>query len=206
MIDIKNIINRVKGREPRPLDIKKEYAVVLPLINIEGNWQLIYEVRSNSLKRQPGEISFPGGKVEEGEGYKEAAVRETMEELNIDKEKINIIGELDYLVTRDNTIIYSFLATIENIDVNSISPNLDEVDHIFTVPVDFFIENPPKLYYVDLDPVISDDFPYNLIPNGKNYKWRIGKHSVYFYKYKDYIIWGYTARITKHFIDIIKGS
>ena len=204
MIDINYIINKVSGRTPKPLDIKKEYAVLLPLINIEGRWELIYEVRSNNLKRQPGEISFPGGQVEDGESYREAAIRETAEELNIDEENIIIIGELDYLVSRDNTVIYSFLATIEGIDINNINPNLDEVDHIFTVPVNFFIDNPPKLYYIDLDPIIKDDFPYNLIPNGKNYKWRMGKHTVHFYRYKDYIIWGYTARITKNFIDIIK--
>lgn len=204
MIDIDNIVNRIKDRVAQPLDIKKEYAVVLPLINIEGRWEVIYEVRSNNLKRQPGEISFPGGQVEEGENYRQAAIRETMEELNIGEENISIIGELDFLVSRDNTIIYAFVAIIENIHIDDINPNLEEVDHIFTVPIDFFLNNEPKLYYIDLHPIFSEDFPYNLIPNGKDYKWRMGKHSVYFYNYEDYIIWGYTARMTKNFIDIIK--
>lgn len=204
MIDIDKIVNKIKDRVPKPLDIKQEYAVVLPLINIGGSWELIYEVRSNNLKRQPGEISFPGGQVEEGESYKQAAIRETAEELNIGEENINIIGELDYLVSRDNTVIYAFAAIIENINVDDINPNSDEVNHIFTVPIDFFINNEPELYYIDLEPIIRDDFPYNLIPNGKGYKWRMGKHSVYFYKYKDYVIWGYTARMTKSFVDMIK--
>lgn len=203
VIDINNVINKIKGRTPHPLDIKEEYSVVLPLINIEGRWELIYEVRSDKLDRQPGEISFPGGKVEIGESYRKAAIRETVEELNINEDSINVIGELDYLVTRDNTVIHAFAAVIENVHINDINPSTDEVNHIFTVPIDFFMKNEPKLYYIDLHPAINDDFPYNLIPNGKSYKWRMGKHSVYFYNYKDYVIWGYTAKITKNFIDII---
>lgn len=204
MIDINNVINKMKDRVPHPLDVNEEYSVVLPLINIEGSWELIYEVRSNELERQPGEISFPGGKVEKGESYKEAAIRETVEELNINEGNINIIGELDYLVSRDNTIIHAFAAIIEKVHIKDIKPSIEEVNHIFTVPIDFFIENEPELYYIDLYPSINDDFPYNLIPNGKNYRWRMGKHSVYFYNYKDYVIWGYTAKITKNFIDIIR--
>lgn len=203
-MDIEDIINKIKGRRAEPLEVKQKYAVLIPLIENRGKWEIIYELRAKDLKRQPGEISFPGGQVEKGETYKEAAIRETMEELNIEKENINIIGELDYLVSHANTVIHSFLATIHNIDVDNIKANKDEVDHIFTVPINFFINNEPNLYYIDLHPAISEDFPYNLIPNGKNYNWRFDKHSVYFYNYNDYIIWGYTAKMTKHFIDLIK--
>lgn len=204
MIKIENVIKKVKGRVPKPLDVEYKYAVLVPMININGRWELIYEVRAKGLKRQPGEISFPGGEVEKGETYKEAAVRETIEELNIKNENINVIGELDYLVSYSNITIHSFLATINDINVDNIAPGKDEVDHIFTVPIDFFIKNEPKVYYLDLHTVIGGDFPYNLIPGGVNYNWQIGKHSVYFYNYKEYVIWGYTAKMTKHFIDIIK--
>lgn len=204
MIEIEDIIRKVKNRKPQPIGIKQEYSVVVPLINIKGNWEIIYEVRAKSLKRQPGEISFPGGKVEQGETYQEAAIREAMEELNLKRENINIIGELDYLVSRENTTIHSFLAIIENIDIQDIIPTKDEVDHIFTVPIEFFLNNEPKMYHIELHPVISGDFPYNLIPNGKYYNWRAGKETVYFYIYKDYIIWGYTAKMTKVFVDIIR--
>jgi len=204
MIEIEDIIKKVRNRLPQPIGIKQEYAVVIPLININGNWEIIYEVRARNLKRQPGEISFPGGKVEQGETYREAAIRETMEELNIKRDNINIIGELDYLISRENTTIRSFLAIIVNVDIGDIFPAKDEVDHIFTVPMEFFLNNEPKSYLIELHPAIGNDFPYNLIPNGKNYNWRAGKEIVYFYVYKDYIIWGYTAKMTKVFIDIIK--
>lgn len=128
-----------------------------------------------------------------------------MEELNIKRDNISIIGELDYLVSYANITIHCFLGTISGINVDNIVPNHDEVDHIFTVPLDFFLNNEPDIYYLDLKTVLNDEFPYNLIPNGRDYNWRSGKHSVMFYHYKDYVIWGFTARMTKNFIDIIKG-
>lgn len=205
-MDIERIIEKIKDRTPKPMDIKREYAVLIPIIEREGGLEIIYELRSKNLDTQPGEISFPGGEVEFNESYREAAIRETVEELNIKEENITIIGELDYLVSYANMTIHCFLGTISGVNVDKIGPNPDEVDHVFTVPLEFFLENKPDIYYLDLETVLKDEFPYNLIPNGRNYNWRSGKHSVMFYHYKDYIIWGFTAKMTKQLIDVIKDS
>lgn len=203
-MDIEYIIGKFKNRTPNPIGINREYAVLIPLVNNNGQWEIIYELRSKNLHKQPGEISFPGGAVEENETYKEAAIRETIEELNIKEENIEVIGELDYLVSYENRTIHCFLATISGVNVDKIDPNEDEVDHVFTVPLEFFLGTKPDTYYLDLTTVLNDEFPYNLIPNGRDYNWRSGKHSVHFYNYQDYIIWGYTAKMTKQLIDIIK--
>lgn len=49
----------------------------------------MYEIRSQHVS-QPGEVSFPGGRVEEGETYQQAAIRETVEELNIEPEQVHV--------------------------------------------------------------------------------------------------------------------
>jgi 8-oxo-dGTP pyrophosphatase MutT (NUDIX family) len=198
------LIDKVKSRSPQPIDIDKKYAILIPLIKVNDEWELLYELRAKSLESQPGEISFPGGKVELDEAFMDAAIRETIEELKICRENIDYIGELDYLISYSNITIHCFLAIISGIIVDEIQPNHDEVDHIFTVPVNFFLENEPDKYYLDLVTVDNDEFPYNLIPDGRKYKWRRGVNSVLFYKYKEYIIWGYTAKMTKQLIDIIK--
>lgn len=203
-MDIEKIRELIKDRIPRPIDIKRNYSVLIPIIKNNNRLEIIYELRSKNLDSQPGEISFPGGEVEEHETFEEAAIRETMEELNIEKENIDIIGELDYLVSYANITIHCYLGTISGVNVDKIVPNSAEVDHIFTVPLNFFLENQPDIYYLDLKTVLNDEFPYNLIPNGRDYNWRSGKHSVMFYNYKDYTIWGFTARMTKQFVDIIK--
>ncbi|MBC8587903.1 NUDIX hydrolase [Paratissierella segnis] len=203
-MDINMLIDKVKSRSPQPIDIDKKYAILIPLIKVNDEWELLYELRAKSLESQPGEISFPGGKVELDEAFMDAAIRETIEELKICRENIDYIGELDYLISYSNITIHCFLAIISGIIVDEIQPNHDEVDHIFTVPVNFFLENEPDKYYLDLVTVDNDEFPYNLIPDGRKYKWRRGVNSVLFYKYKEYIIWGYTAKMTKQLIDIIK--
>ncbi len=201
---IENIIEKFKSRIPRPIDVKKEYSVLIPLIKNGDKWEIIYELRSKNIS-QPGEISFPGGRVEKDESFKMAAIRETMEELNIDEKNIEVIGELDYLVSYENIRINCFLGIITGVDLEDINPDKEEVDHIFTVPLEFFLETEADTYYLSVRTVLNEEFPYNLIPNGKDYSWRDGKRSVQFYHYKDYIIWGYTAKMTHQFISIIKG-
>lgn len=67
-------------------------AVLVPLIQKGGEYHVVFEVRAGSLKTQPGEICFPGGAVERGETPKQAAVRETMEELLINRCQIRVIA------------------------------------------------------------------------------------------------------------------
>ncbi len=200
------IEERIKNRIPKPMDIIYNYGILVPLIKIKNDWKLIYQVRAKSLERQPGEVCFPGGAVEGKESFKETAIRETCEELNIKEDNIKILGQLDYLISHSNSSMYPFLGIIKDVHIDKIKYNKEEVDHIFTVPFQFFLENQPNVYYIDLKTVTGEDFPYEMVPNGEDYNWDRGKHSVYFYEYENYIIWGLTAKITKNFIDIIKKS
>lgn len=203
-MDISEIEKKVEGRIPSPIDVIHNYAVLIPLIEIDGETHILYELRSHDMSTQPGEISFPGGKVEEGESYREAAVRETMEELNISRDNIEVIEQLDYFVSYSNITIYCFLGKLSGVNVDKLRPNIGEVDHVFTVPLDFFLETEPDCYYLDVKTDLNDEFPYNLIPNGRDYKFRKGRQTVMFYYFKDYIIWGFTAKMTRKLIEIIK--
>lgn len=167
---------------------------------------LVYEVRSENLSRQPGQISFPGGRVERGEGFSQAAVRECSEELLINENKIELLGEIDYLITPFNFIIYVFVGKLNFKDLSQISVNNYEVDEIFSVPIKYFLENEVEKYSATLKSEFDDDFPYHLIPQGKKHNQKRVEYEIYFYRYKGRIIWGITAEITKNFIDIIKSN
>jgi len=203
-VDINKLALKVQNRTPKPMDVKGRFAVLIPLINRNGTWGIIYELRSKNIT-QPGEVSFPGGKVEHGESFMQTAIRETLEELRIDRENINLIGELDFLVSYANFTIHCFLGIIMNVDFEDIDPNPDEVDHIFSVPVSFFAKNEPLVHELSLKTEDSETFPYHLIPNGRDYNFRVGKHRILFYEYGDYTIWGYTARMTHQLAEIIRG-
>lgn len=206
MVDLINIKKRFENRRAKPLGIHDNFAVLIPLIYVDEKLHLLYEVRSKNLDTQPGEISFPGGKVELDETFKEAAIRETHEELRLSSKKIKVLGELDYIILPYNISIYPYVASLNDIKIENINFSEDEVHEIFTVPIKFFLENEPMEHKVDLNPKPNEQFPYHLIENGEDYDWRTGNYPVYFYKYNKYIIWGITARITKNFIDILKNK
>lgn len=203
---IDNINSIFQNRRGKPLGVTSNYGVLLPLIYVNDELHILYQIRAKTLDTQPGEISFPGGKVENSESFKDASIRETCEELNINIENINLIGEIDYIVMPFNISIYPYVAYLNNIDINNLNYNKDEVESIFTVPISYFIENEPLKHNLYIDPKPDETFPYDLVQNGKAYNWRTGKYPVYFYNYKGNIIWGITARITKNFIDIIKKT
>src|SRR6056297_2950079 len=182
-MNLEDIKKKLFNHQPRPLGIKNIYSVLIPLIYIEGELSLLYETRALSLSKQPGEVSFPGGMVEKNESYLEAAKRETGEELNISTKKIDIIKKGDYFISPYNFIIHSFIGVL-NVDFNLINFSRDEVDNLFTVPVDFLVQNKPQVHYAEILTSTEDGFPYELIPNGKKYKWKKGKYPIYFYNYK----------------------
>ncbi|GAB7053319.1 CoA pyrophosphatase [Paenibacillus sp. YK5] len=181
-----------------------KYAVMVPLVEINGELNILFEERAHHLKRQPGEICFPGGKIDAGDkDERAAAVRETCEELGLAQHEVEVIGPLDYLITSFH-IVYPFAARISNYD--QIRPNPDEVASVFCVPMEYLRSHAPELHYVDLSVAPREDFPYDRIPNGRNYKWGKGTVPEFFYYYKDRVIWGLTARILNHFLEVTEAA
>ncbi|TDT60974.1 NUDIX hydrolase [Fonticella tunisiensis] len=178
------------------------YSVTIPIVNVGEENHVLFQVRARHLRNQPGEISFPGGKIEEGEGSLNAAIRETSEELGIKNEDIEVIGRTDILITQHNKIIYPYVGYIK--DINKINPSRDEVDHVFCVPLKFFLENEPEARGIKLISEIEEEFPYLDFEKKVTYRLLPGRSKIYFYKYDDYIIWGLTAKILYHFIGLIK--
>ncbi|EES91643.1 CoA pyrophosphatase [Clostridium botulinum] len=198
-----NIRSMFKDRKGKSIEKFRKSSVMILLTEEKGESYLVFEKRALSLRKHPGDVSLPGGGIEEGETPKDAAIRETFEELNINKENFQFIGEMDYLITPFNSIIYVFVGRITT---NLIYPSKNEVDHIFKVPLKFFLENKPKKYEGIIKQHYKEDFPFNLINGGKDYKFSSKTYYQYFYKYNEYIIWGFTAMIIKRFIDIINNS
>lgn len=203
-MEFRQIVEKISQREAGPMGLDHLFSVVIPLIEVGGDLHILFEKRARTLRNQPNEISFPGGRIEIGETPGQAAFRETIEELMIPEENLEIIHELDYLVTRYSTAIHCFLGKISGLALEDIQGNPDEVDHVFTVPLDFFLENEPRDYSLDFTVEESDNFPYDLIDGGKDYDFKKVKDKIYFYTYEDRIIWGFTAKMTRYFIQRLK--
>jgi len=181
----------------------EESAVMILLIEDSNELSIIFEVRAHKLRSQPGDVCLPGGRVELDENPKQASIRETMEELNLERDQLNIIGDMDYYISPYGNILYAFVGILKYGDIN---PNKDEVNNIFKVPLKFFLENEPLLYKMEIGPMNQEGFPFHLINGGKDYKFRKGYLDQYFYEYNNYKIWGFTAQIIKSFISVLKNS
>ena len=190
-----------KGRMPKLIGKRSEYSVMVLVINEDGEEKIILEKRAMSLKNQPGDICLPGGFIEKNETPEEAAIRETMEELLLKKEEIEVIGPMDYFISPYGQTMYPFVART---DRTAFEPSEDEVDHLIKIPLRFFLNHKPLIYEIDLTSKMGEDFPYHLIEQGKNYPFRRGKFKQYFYRYGEYVVWGFTAQIIKSFIDILR--
>ncbi|WP_129409139.1 NUDIX hydrolase [Marinitoga lauensis] len=187
-MDIGRIKKIFDNKEPSFVEDFKEFSVVVPLIEINNKLHILFEVRSYNLS-QPGEVSLPGGQIEENEDKYLAGLRELEEEIGINLSKVKKIAQLDYFATPFNFVIYPFLIYIESFKEEDMKINRDEVEEVFFVPLEFFIKTEPLKYKVNVRMDPPDDYPYHLIPDGKNYNWRNGYYKTYFYLYKDKIIW-----------------
>ncbi|MBM7602954.1 8-oxo-dGTP pyrophosphatase MutT (NUDIX family) [Metabacillus crassostreae] len=205
ILELSDILNKVQLHTPSFLGNERfsKYAVLLPLVKVDNDIHVLFEVRSQELRRQPGEICFPGGRMDEqDQSSLDTAVRETTEELGITKQQITNINPIDFLVSPYGMIVYPFIGLID--DFNKIIPNKSEVQETFTVPLSFFLDVKPDIYHVHTKLEPEDDFPFDLIPNGKNYNWQTRKMEELFFQYENKVIWGLTARILSHFIEILK--
>ncbi len=178
-------------------DRLKTYAVFIPLIEVDGKDHILFEIRSEIVS-QPGEVSFPGGGVESGEDFKEAAIRETMEELELNRSDITYLGYSSMILTSSYRHVKSFYGRI-NKNLEEIKYN-KEVESIFTVELEYFINNPPISYRAPYKMDFPKDFPFDKIPNGKDYKFQTGYNEMFFYDTKP-VIWGLTAKMLKNFIE-----
>lgn len=182
-------------------------AVLVPIIIINNTEHLLFQKRSQTV-RQPGEVSFPGGhfdKVKDSD-FQSTAIRETCEELGIDEIKIDFLGKLGTLVAPMGVIVETFIGKLNIYSLDELSIDKKEVEKIFIVPIDFFINNNPSEYItrLELHPFgtnQSGDREELLpikdlgLPDRYAIPWTRGKHRVLVYKNTEEVIWGITAEL-----------
>ena len=194
-------IFKIKEHTPKLIGEDRFFkaAVCIALLESGDDYDILFEVRSSQIPDQPGDVCLPGGAVEPGETYEEAAVRETCEELLIKPEQVRIIGPSDILHVR-STIIYPYAGILSDYQGTFSEA---EVEEVFRVPLNFFRETVPDKYMVEAMAQPGEDFPYELIQGGRNYKWRVMKTEELFYQYEGHVIWGLTARMIHAFCQLL---
>jgi len=160
-----------------------EFAVLVVLFEEASAARVLLTRRATHLRRNQGEVAFPGGRVEPGETSAEAALREAFEEVALDPATVELIGELTPLstVTRASGIqpVVGLLAGRPKVTANP-----DEVSEVFDVALS------------DLgDPAVFREEIWTL-PDGS-------QRPIYFFDVCDPPVWGATARVLKELLDLI---
>ena len=207
VIDLKiiDIEKKFADRRPGVVGDYRNYSIFVPLIKKDGKVNLLFEVRSPGLERQPGEVCFPGGRAEDGEEAGECALRETCEELGLQRVAIRMIARLDTIYTYNSLALYPFLGEINEKMFDADGINKKEVESVFYVPLADFVNCEPYSYKAEVRPDVRDDFPYEMIDCPEGYDWSRGIYEVLIYRFGDKAIWGITARIAHSLAMILKG-
>ena len=160
-------------------------AAVLIAIQIQDDIpHIILTKRSTTLKNHPGQVAFPGGKIDPCDATPvQAALREAQEEIALSPTQIDILGSLPDHITVTDFRVTPVVAFIEG-SFNPV-PEAGEVDEVFCVPFDFLMH--PLNYTICKRRFMGYDRRYYTIPYGP------------------YYIWGATARILRAFADCFES-
>ncbi len=190
---------KLEGRKPGIIEVDRASAVMIPLVEKEEGLFLLFEKRANGI-RQGGEVCFPGGRIDPGEKPEQAALREMEEELGLPAHRVTLLGQFDTLHNYTGVTIHTFVGQIEQSDLEHIVIQENEVEQIFLVPLQFFLDNKPYVYDFQVLADIKEDFPYDMVDSPHKYDWIKGRCNVPIWNYGEFSIWGLTARIVVHFL------
>lgn len=166
------------------LESVKQSSVLVLIFPIDNKLYTCLTKRPSTMKYHPGQISFPGGKIEKEDVSAEmAALREAHEEVGVDASEIDVLGKLsDFYLEISKFSIQPFLAWANQ--KPEFLLNANEVEELILFPVTDFVENE----------IILETELQTLT----------GELRVKYYPFNGKIVWGATAMILSELIEILK--
>jgi coenzyme A diphosphatase NUDT7 len=179
-------------------------AVLVAFYERAGELCLVFEKRARNT-RQGGDLGFPGGAREKDDAsYQETAVRETMEELGLARDEIQVLGKLGTLLTPGGTLVEAYVGRLLVSDLAALNYDRREVEELVPIPFSFFLNTPPETYVLTVETQ-----PYGIIdgvrvpfpaqelglPEMYHRPWRGRDRTVYLYRYGERVVWGIAGEI-----------
>ena len=159
-------------------------AVLIPVL-ADPEPAVLFTVRTETVRSHKGQISFPGGSIDPGDASPEAAaLRETQEEIGLDPASVEVVGELDTTPTFVSGFVISpFVGMLRGRP--RLRPNPAEVAEVLEVPL------------ADLNDEIRAEPGF--AHAGRTYPTEA-------WIWRDYVIWGVTARLIRLFLAVLAGG
>ncbi|HEU4759212.1 MAG TPA: CoA pyrophosphatase [Dehalococcoidia bacterium] len=172
---------------PRRIDdpMATPAAVLILLCDREGETYLVFTERTDHVEHHKGQMSFPGGACDDAdEDLETTALRETQEEIGVQPEDVEIIGQLDDMVTISNFRVTPFVGVLSSQLEYPFVLNDHEVARVVEVPLLFFLDE-------------------------RNLELEVREHQgrqvlVPAFSYDAHRIWGATARMLHQFIELLR--
>jgi len=195
-----DIIARISGRTPDAVAFRGDHdlnpgmladgdlkpaAVLVPLILRPDAITVLFTRRTEDLAHHPGQVSFPGGHVDAiDNSSEEAALRETEEEVGLNRQHIEIIGRLDTYKTRTGFSVVPVVGLVT--PPFDVVPDPSEVAEIFEVPLMFLMD------------------PANHERHHRDFQG--ARREFYAMPYNGHFIWGATAGMVVNLYDVLNSE
>lgn len=163
-------------------------AVLLPLYLDQGDWNLLFTRRTASVNVHSGQVSFPGGSIEAGDGSATAAaLREAQEEIGLRPDDVEVLGQLNPMFTVSQFLVAPVVGIVPW--PYELKRNPSEVERYFGVPINW-LSDKGNVEARSREPF----FPGRPV-------------QVYYFKeFEGEVIWGVTARITLSFLELLSSA
>ena len=174
-------LERVAAYDPRAItDERHDAAVLVPVIDRDGESHLLFTKRADHLGEHPGQMSFPGGGCEPRDADShETALREANEEIALDPADAGIVGRLDDIRTITE---YAVTPVVARVPDRQYVPDESEVAEIVVLPVSGLLD--PDNYEFE-----ERDHPH------------YGEIVIHYFHVDGYTVWGATGRIVVDFLE-----
>jgi 8-oxo-dGTP pyrophosphatase MutT (NUDIX family) len=177
-----DIWTRLEALGPVQYPAEAKAAVLVPVYRDEdGRVRVILTKRPDHMRTHPGDVVFPGGRLEDGEDPEATAKREACEEIGLPESGVDVIGGLSPVTTRDPG--------------NLIVPVVAKVVR----PSEFTLQQEEVASVIE--PALVDLLDER--------RWRTSDwfgHDLWFYEFDQGIMWGATAFMMREFLDILRGK
>ena len=151
-----------------PQRVLKPAAVLIPIIERRAGLQVLFTRRADHLARHAGQVSFPGGRLNDDDGHAvEAALRETEEEVGLPRSFVEVRGELDRYETGTGFSIHPFVGLVR--EGFELRIDASEVAEAFEVPLAFLMD--PENHLQQMTMWQGRERRYYAMTFGSHYIW-----------------------------------
>ena len=180
---IRRVVASYQPRRIQP-EGRPEAAVLLLLYELRGEPHVLFTLRTDLVETHKGQISFPGGAADpEDDDLRLTALRETGEEVGVQPEDVEVVGQLDDSPSISGFIVTPYVGFIRRPAPYPFRPSHDEVAELIEVPLSHLMDRTnvtEEVRQIDARDVV-----------------------MYSYLFKGHVIWGLTARILRQFLDLL---